>query len=144
MSDYMKWLDRVPKTAQAVNDKTATTPNGEGCVSSVSPTIRGVGTIQGAELTGLSSTPSGQNAQPHLPTSPPTEAPPDRPFARPDQLCGDCARWTPYREGSAGGWCSAGFAAHDMAPVEGSDLPETSRGSRCWAWDGRGWRQKEP
>lgn len=70
------------------------------------------------------------------------DAPEDRPHASPLKVCGGCARWTPDGPGAEGGSCSAGWAAHDLPPMpELGPHPVTSRGSRCWAYGGRGWRK---
>lgn len=86
----------------------------------------------------------GADAGPRLHAPPPEQAPEDRPHASPVKLCGGCARWSPTHTGAEGGSCSAGWKAHGLAPIPGMDLPETSRGSRCWAWGGQGWRKAVP
>lgn len=83
----------------------------------------------------------GPDALPRRHAPPSAAAPPDRPHVRPEQVCGGCLRWTPTHLGAEGGSCAAGWAAHDLAPIAGMELPETSRGSRCWAWGGKGWRR---
>lgn len=84
----------------------------------------------------------GADALPRRHAPPPEQPPEDRPYASPVKLCGGCARWSPDAPGAEGGGCSAGWAAHDLPPMpELGPLPVTSRGSRCWAWGGKGWRK---
>lgn len=73
--------------------------------------------------------------------APPSSVPPlDRPHASPVKLCGNCSKWTADQLGAEMGDCAAGWNAHGIAPLMGMTLPSTSRGSRCWASQGRGWR----
>lgn len=84
----------------------------------------------------------GPDALPRKHAPPPEQAPEDRPHVSPMKLCGGCARWSPDVPGAEGGSCSAGWAAHDLPPMpELGPFPVTSRGSRCWAWGGKGWRK---
>jgi hypothetical protein len=84
----------------------------------------------------------GADALPRRHAPPPKQPTEDRPHASPVKLCGGCARWSPDAPGAEGGGCSAGWAAHDLPPMpELGPLPVTSRGSRCWAWGGKGWRR---
>lgn len=87
----------------------------------------------------------GPDAFPRRHTPPPISAPEDRPHASPVQLCGNCSRWRPHAPGAEGGDCSAGWTAHGLTPYprELGALPVTSRGSRCWANEGRSWRRRE-
>ncbi|SEJ70113.1 hypothetical protein SAMN04488058_1155 [Deinococcus reticulitermitis] len=84
----------------------------------------------------------GADALPRKHAPPPEQAPEDRPHVRADRVCGGCSRWAPDAPGAEGGSCSAGWAAHDLPPMPDlGPLPVTSRGSRCWAWGGKGWRK---
>lgn len=86
----------------------------------------------------------GADAAPRRHAPPPEQAPEERPHASPVKLCGNCSRWRPHAPGAEGGDCLAGWAAHGLTPYppELGALPVTSRGSRCWADRGRGWRRK--
>ncbi len=86
----------------------------------------------------------GADALPRRHAPPPEQAPQGRPHASAVKVCGGCSRWSPTHPGAEGGSCSAGWKAHGLAPIPGMDLPETSRGSRCWAWAGQGWRRAVP
>lgn len=88
----------------------------------------------------------GRDALPRRHAPPSSTAPEERPGVNPLEVCGGCSRWTPDSEGAEGGTCSAGFKAHGLPPFppEFGTLPVTSRGSRCWAWGGKGWRKAVP
>lgn len=84
----------------------------------------------------------GPDALPRKHAPPPELPPEDRPHASPLRLCGGCQLWTPHAPGSEMGYCSAGWEAQGLRPYyPGAKAPETSRGSRCWAWGGKGWRK---
>ena len=84
----------------------------------------------------------GVDALPRRHAPPASEAPEDRPHVSPVQVCGGCSRWTADAPGAEGGSCSAGWKAHNLPPCpELGPYPVTSRGSRCWAWGGKGWRK---
>ena len=85
----------------------------------------------------------GPDALPRRHAPPSEQVPEERPHVSPVQVCGGCSRWSPDFPGAEGGSCSAGFKAHGLPPFppEFGTLPVTSRGSRCWAWGGKGWRK---
>lgn len=84
----------------------------------------------------------GPDAAPRRHAPPSEQVPEDRPHVSPAQVCGGCSRWTPDAPGTEGGSCSAGWKAHNLPPCpEIGPFPVTSRGSRCWAWGGKGWRK---
>lgn len=84
----------------------------------------------------------GLDALPRRHVPPATEPPEDRPDASPFRLCGGCARWQAEHSGAEMGECAAGWNAHGLPQVLDMRLPSTSRGSRCWASQGRGWQPR--
>lgn len=73
---------------------------------------------------------------------PATEPPEDRPGASPLKLCGGYARWQAEHSGAEIGECAAGWSAHGLPLVLGMRLPNSSRGSSCWASLGHGWQPR--
>lgn len=86
----------------------------------------------------------GEDARPRRHAPPRADTTEDRPHVSPERLCGNCARWSPFKHGDEHGYCHAGFEAHGAPRYSTPEpYPHTSRGSRCWAYGGKGWQGRK-